>query len=158
MTPPFPRFSLSLPTAALALLLSACATTTSTPTEPTGPKIDRTYTSVAQDSRALFIVLHYTALDWEKSLKVLATGGQVSAHYLVRDEPAAIYQLVDENRRAWHAGASFWAGHSNLNSASIGIEIVNPGYKDTELGRVYPPYPQAQVDEIIALVRDIAKR
>ncbi|WP_271007549.1 N-acetylmuramoyl-L-alanine amidase [Paucibacter sp. B51] len=162
MTPPRPphlRFSLSLPTAALALLLSACATTTpSTPTEPAGPKIDRTYTSVAQDSRALFIVLHYTALDWEKSLKVLATGGQVSAHYLVRDEPAAIYQLVDENRRAWHAGASFWAGHSNLNSASIGIEIVNPGYKDTELGRVYPPYPQAQVDEIIALVRDIAKR
>jgi len=122
------------------------------------PRIDRSYTSVAQDSRALFIVLHYTALDWEKSLKVLATGGQVSAHYLVRDNPVASYALVDENRRAWHAGVSWWGGSTNLNSASIGIEIVNPGYTDTPAGRVYAPFPQAQIDEVIALVRDIQQR
>ena len=172
--------STSLVAAVLALLLSACASVP--PTQPAAskpaaqpastspvavaapvapvraPNIDRSYTSQNQDSRALYIVLHYTVLDWEKSLKVLTTGGQVSAHYLVRDNPVASYALVDENRRSWHAGASFWAGNTNLNSASIGIEIVNPGYVDGPGGRVYAPFPQAQVDEVIALVRDIQKR
>ena len=104
--------------ATLALLLSACAT---------GPQIDTTYVSQNQDSRALFLVLHYTVIDFEKSLRVLTTGGQVSSHYLVRDEPPTISRLVDENRRSWHAGASSWTGHTNLNASSIGIEIVNPG-------------------------------
>lgn len=155
----------ALAAATLALLLSACASVapppTSTATPGPGvraPHIDRSYTSQNQDSRSLFIVLHYTVLDWEKSLKVLTTGGQVSSHYLVRDNPAISYALVDENRRSWHAGASFWAGHSNLNSSSIGIEIVNPGYVDGPAGRVYAPFPQAQVDEVIALVRDIQQR
>ncbi|MDG0857091.1 N-acetylmuramoyl-L-alanine amidase [Roseateles puraquae] len=166
--------STSLVAAALALLLSACASvptpapsgtapgpapaTTATGIALRAPNIDRSYTSQNQDSRALYIVLHYTVLDWEKSLKVLTTGGQVSAHYLVRDNPVASYALVDENRRAWHAGASFWAGNTNLNSSSIGIEIVNPGFVDGPGGRVYAPFPQAQVDEVIALVRDIQKR
>ena len=172
--------STSLVAATLALLLSACASVppTPAPSQPAAqpakpsspvavaapavpvraPNIDRSYTSQNQDSRALYIVLHYTVLDWEKSLKVLTTGGQVSAHYLVRDNPVASYALVDENRRSWHAGASFWAGNTNLNSASIGIEIVNPGYVDGPGGRVYAPFPQAQVDEVIALVRDIQKR
>ncbi|RZL32714.1 MAG: N-acetylmuramoyl-L-alanine amidase [Rubrivivax sp.] len=122
------------------------------------PRIDRSYTSKNEDSRALYIVLHYTVLDWEKSLKVLTTGGQVSAHYLVRDDPVASYALVDENRRAWHAGLSYWGGNTNLNSASIGIEIVNMGFVDGPGGRVYAPFPQAQVDEVIALVRDIQQR
>lgn len=138
--------------AAAALLLSACATT------PGGLAIDRSHVSVAQDSRALFLVLHYTAIDFPKSLKVLTTGGQVSAHYLVRDEPAEIYQLVDENRRAWHAGVSTWSGHTNLNSSSIGIEIVHPGYTDTPEGRIYAPYPTAQIDQVIALSKDIVAR
>jgi N-acetylmuramoyl-L-alanine amidase len=152
--------------AALVLLLSACASVAPPPAQPAAattpgvraPQIDRSYTSQNQDSRSLFIVLHYTVLDWEKSLKVLTTGGQVSSHYLVRDNPAISYALVDENRRSWHAGASFWAGHSNLNSSSIGIEIVNAGWVDGPGGRVYAPFPQAQVDEVIALVRDIQKR
>ncbi|MCY4744934.1 N-acetylmuramoyl-L-alanine amidase [Pelomonas sp. UHG3] len=166
--------------AALALLLAACASPPPSPSAPaqTGaatpatlppplrsasgeiraPQIDRSHTSQNQDSRSLFIVLHYTVLDWEKSLRVLTTGGQVSSHYLVRDNPAISYALVDENRRSWHAGASFWAGHSNLNSSSIGIEIVNAGYVDGPGGRVYAPFPQAQIDEVIALVRDIQKR
>jgi N-acetylmuramoyl-L-alanine amidase len=166
--------STPLVAATLALLLSACAsvpTPSRTPSAPAAPSlaagpaaavrapnIDRSYTSQNQDSRALYIVLHYTVIDWEKSLKVLTTGGQVSAHYLVRDNPVASYALVDENRRAWHAGASFWAGNTNLNSASIGIEIVNPGFVDSAAGRVYAPFPQAQIDEVIALVRDIQKR
>ncbi|MDR7272874.1 N-acetylmuramoyl-L-alanine amidase [Pelomonas saccharophila] len=168
--------STSLVAATLALLLSACAsvpTPAPSPAAPSSsapvmaagpaaavraPNIDRSYTSQNQDSRAQFIVLHYTVIDWEKSLKVLTTGGQVSAHYLVRDNPIASYALVDENRRAWHAGASWWGGATNLNSASIGIEIVNAGYVDGPGGRVYAPFPQAQVDEVIALVRDIQKR
>ncbi|WP_077035986.1 N-acetylmuramoyl-L-alanine amidase [Pelomonas sp. KK5] len=143
----------TLSAAALALLLSACATGPYAP-----PVVHHDYTSENQDSRTLFIVLHYTVLDWEKSLKVLTTGGKVSAHYLVRETPAEIYQLVDENRRSWHAGASYWSGNQNLNSSSIGIEIVNAGYTDTPAGRVYAPFPQAQIDEVIKLVRDIAKR
>ncbi|WP_349740804.1 N-acetylmuramoyl-L-alanine amidase [Roseateles cavernae] len=137
---------------ASTLLLGACAT---------GPKslhIDTSHTSQNQDSRALFLVLHYTVLDYEKSLRVLTTGGQVSSHYLVRDEPPTIYRLVDENRRAWHAGPSFWAGHSNLNASSIGIEIVNPGYKDTPEGRVYAPFSQPQIDAVIKLSQDIVAR
>lgn len=138
---------------ALAALLSACATGPDAPL-----RIDTSYTSANQDSRALFLVLHYTVLDYEKSLKVLTSGGMVSSHYLVRDEPPTVYRLVDENRRAWHAGASFWAGHTNLNSSSIGIEIVNPGYTDTPQGRVYAPFSQKQIDEVIKLSKDIVAR
>lgn len=169
MTSPAPcrRTARALAMAWLAALLTGCASVAPpaapTPAAPAAPgvrapHIDRSYTSQNQDSRSLFIVLHYTVLDWEKSLKVLTTGGQVSSHYLVRDNPAISYALVDENRRSWHAGASFWGGHSNLNSSSIGIEIVNAGYVDGPAGRVYAPFPQAQVDEVIALVRDIQKR
>ncbi len=142
----------SLLALSLALLLSACATA------PGGPHIDRSYSSENQDSRALFLVLHYTVLDWEKSLRVLTTGGQVSSHYLVRDVPARSYLLVDENRRAWHAGPSFWSGHTQLNASSIGIEIVNAGYVDTAAGRVYADFPEPQVQEVVALVKDIVAR
>ncbi len=146
------KLSKTLLCAAGAVLLSACSTV------PSGPKIDRSYTSSAQDSRAMFLILHYTALDWEKSLKVLSTGGQVSAHYLLRDEPAISYQLVDENRRSWHAGQSFWAGNQNLNASSIGIEIVNAGYTDGPFGRSYAAYPPAQMDQLILLIKDIVAR
>ncbi len=144
---------LRLPLAlASALLLGACAT------GPNVLRINDRYTSENQDSRVQFLVLHYTVLDFEKSVKVLTTGGKVSSHYLVRDQPAETYLLVDENRRSWHAGPSYWAGTTNLNAASIGIEIVNPGYTDTPNGRVYAPFSQAQVDEVIKLCRDIVAR
>lgn len=155
MNPALPipvRRAASLLGIAAVLSLSACAAV------PLGPHIDRTYTSLNQDSRALFLILHYTVSDWEKSLKGLTTGGQVSAHYLVRDEPVLSYALVDENRRAWHAGPSYWAGHQNLNASSIGIEIVNPGYTDGPSGRVYAPFSQKQIDEVILLVKDIVAR
>ncbi|MDM4768164.1 N-acetylmuramoyl-L-alanine amidase [Pelomonas sp. SE-A7] len=135
--------------ASLALLLSACAT---------GPQIDTTFVSQNQDSRAQFLVLHYTVIDFEKSLRVLTTGGQVSSHYLVRDEPPTIYRLVDETRRSWHAGQSSWTGHTNLNAGSIGIEIVNAGWVDSPNGKVYAPFPQKQIDAVIALCKDIVKR
>ena len=106
--------------AVAVLLLSACAS---------GVRIDTSYTSENQDSRAQFLVLHYTVGNFESALQTLTkpSNRPVSSHYLVRDEPVITYRLVDENRRAWHAGPSYWKGFSNLNASSIGIEIVNAG-------------------------------
>ena len=99
-----------------------------------GPRLNTDYTSANQDSRVQFIVLHYTSTDLPHSLGILTHGG-VSAHYLIGDdEPATVYRLVDENRRAWHAGVSEWQGRTWLNATSIGIEIVNQGYRDTPQG------------------------
>ncbi len=137
-------------TLAAAALLAACASPTL--------QIDRSHVSQNHDSRAQFLILHYTVLDFDRSLKVLTTGGKVSAHYLVQDNPVRVYQLVDEQRRAWHAGVSHWGGATNLNSASIGIEIVNPGFTETPMGRVYAPYPQKQIDDVIRLTREIVAR
>lgn len=78
--------------------LSGCATTT-----PGGVVVDRRHVARGQDSRVLFLVLHYTVGDFGSALRTL-TQGEVSSHYLVSDEnPPRIYQLVDEGRRAWHA-------------------------------------------------------
>ena len=95
-----------------ALLLTGCS----------GLKFNDSYQSVGQDSRVQFIVLHYTSSDLPRSLYLL-TGKDVSSHYLIAEQPATIYRLVDENRRAWHAGNSQWNGRTWLNSSSIGIEI-----------------------------------
>lgn len=132
----------------LLLLLTGCSS---------GLVIDRSHPSRNVDSRAQFIVLHYTSAPQQRSLDLL-TRGEVSAHYLIGDDPATVYQLVDENQRAWHAGESQWQGRTWLNSSSIGIEIVNPGYRDTPTGRVWYPYGEAQVQALIPLLRDIAKR
>lgn len=121
-----------------------------------GPYIDRTFTAVSQDSRAEFLILHYTVLDFPTSLKVL-TEQRVSSHYLVRDNPPTIYQLVDENRRAHHAGVGSWKGQTPINAASIGVEIVNLGYQDTPAGRIWFDYPPAQIDAVVALVKKIVK-
>jgi len=134
---------------ALLLLLAGCAS---------GPEIDTRYSAVAQDSRAQFIVLHYTSTDFEHSLELLSRG-EVSSHYLIDRAPAKIYRLVDENRRAWHAGESEWQGRTWLNSSSIGIELVNPGYEQTADGRrLWYPYPERQIDALILLLKDIMQR
>jgi len=123
----------------------------------TGLRIDRSHPSANQDNRIQFVVLHYTNASLERSLALL-TQGEVSSHYLIGDGPATVYQLVDENRRAWHAGDSQWQGRTWLNSSSIGIEIVNPGFTDTPNGRVWHPYSEAQIQSLIALLKDIVKR
>lgn len=134
----------------LAAFLSGCA--------HTALKIDHSKTAIGQESRAQFLILHYTALDQPTSLRVL-TEQNVSSHYLIgNDAEATVYQLVDENRLAYHAGFSDWKGFSRLNPSSIGIEIVNLGYKDTPEGRTYFPFPQAQIDKLISLVREIKAR
>lgn len=112
-----------------------------------------------QDSRVLFLVIHYTVANLPLSMKILRDGGQVSAHYLVSDEsPPRIHRLVPEERRAWHSGPSHWRGHAMLNASSIGIEIVHPGFRDTPEGREWPPYPDEQVEAVVALVKDIVRR
>lgn len=119
-----------------------------------GPPIDTSYNSVSQDSRVQFLIIHYTAGNFPVSLKTL-TEEAVSSHYLVSDNPPTIYRLVDENRRAYHAGVSSWRGHTQLNASSIGIEIVNLGFREGDAGRQWFDYPQAQIDAVIALVKKI---
>ncbi|MDK9706423.1 MAG: N-acetylmuramoyl-L-alanine amidase [Desulforhopalus sp.] len=111
----------------------------------------------SQESRVQAVVLHFTREDFSSSLKTL-TEGEVSSHYLVRDEPVEIYQLVDESQRAYHAGISSWRGRTFLNASSIGIEIVNAGDYVGVDGVAYHDYPGPQVDAVIALLKDIVAR
>lgn len=127
---------------------------------PNGFKVVKTFfPAVAQNFRQKYIILHYTALDDEKSVTVL-TQQAVSAHYLVNDlGDKEIYQLVDENKRSYHAGISTWRNDKGLNDTSIGIEIVNAGYvTDSTKMKIFPAYDDEQVKKIAALVQDIAKR
>jgi N-acetylmuramoyl-L-alanine amidase len=100
------------------------------------------------------LVLHYTGMADAASAIARLTDpdAQVSAHYLVAED-GQIVRMVDESKRAWHAGRSHWRGVDNINSASIGIEIVNPGH---ELG--YRPFPEAQIEALIPLVASIVQR
>lgn len=130
------------------VLLAGCAR---------GPRIDTRFVSANQDSRVQYVVLHYTSTDFMHSLALL-THGEVSAHYLIDENPPNVYRLVDEDRRAWHAGESQWQGRTWLNASSIGIELVNRGYDDTPDGRVWYPFSDAQIDALIDLLKDLKKR
>lgn len=127
--------------------------------KPEGYKVNRNYfPAVAQNFRQKYIILHYTALDHDKSVRVLTTQA-VSSHYLVNDTADAdIYQLVDENKRAYHAGVSSWRKDLTLNDTSIGIEIVNMGFKTIDGKKVFAEFPEFQVKKVAALVKDIADR
>ncbi|WP_017938080.1 N-acetylmuramoyl-L-alanine amidase [Zestomonas thermotolerans] len=122
-----------------------------------GLRIDESHPSRNHDSRIQYVILHYTSADLERSLQLLTTG-EVSSHYLIGAEPPTVYRLVDDSRRAWHAGDSQWQGRTWLNATSIGIELVNPGYRDTPQGRLWYPYPEEQIEALIALLRDVVKR
>lgn len=100
------------------------------------------------------LLLHYTGMQSaEAALQRLCDpASKVSSHYVV-DEDGAIAQLVDEAQRAFHAGESFWGGERDINSVSIGIEIVNPGH---EFG--YRNFPGAQMQSVLKLCRDIVQR
>lgn len=126
---------------------------------PKGYKITRNYfPSVAQNFRQRYIILHYTALEHDKSAMVL-TQQAVSSHYLINDtDDKEIYQLVDENKRAYHAGVSAWRNDRNLNDTSIGIEMVNKGYVMEGTKRVFFPFPEFQYQKIASLVKDLVER
>ncbi|WP_182085852.1 N-acetylmuramoyl-L-alanine amidase [Aureimonas sp. ME7] len=100
------------------------------------------------------LILHYTGMQTGEAAiqRLTDPASEVSAHYVV-EEDGRIVQLVPEARRAWHAGVSSWAGRGDVNSRSIGIEIVNPGH---EFG--YRPFPTAQVSAVIELCRDCVTR
>jgi N-acetylmuramoyl-L-alanine amidase len=100
------------------------------------------------------LVLHYTGMiDGPAALKQLCNPlAQVSSHYFVFED-GRILQLVPEERRAWHAGAGSWQGEKDMNSASIGIEIVNPGHDHG-----YPPFPDQQMQAVAQLCKDIVLR
>jgi N-acetylmuramoyl-L-alanine amidase len=109
------------------------------------------------DDRALpvsMVVLHYTGMrSGEEALERLTDAkAKVSAHYLI-DEDGTVTRLVPEQKRAWHAGKSYWRGITDVNSASVGIELVNPGH---EWG--YRPFPDAQMEALIPLLAAIMQR
>ncbi|AUW59142.1 N-acetylmuramoyl-L-alanine amidase [Sphingobium sp. SCG-1] len=100
------------------------------------------------------LVLHYTGMpDAASAINWLANPeSKVSAHYVVTEDGQVI-RMVAEDKRAWHAGKSHWRGLSDINSASIGIEIVNPGH---EWG--YRPFPDTQMQSLVPLVNEIVQR
>lgn len=100
------------------------------------------------------LILHYTGMKTaEAALQRLCDpAAKVSAHYFVHED-GQILQCVPEARRAWHAGKSFWKGERDINSRSIGIEIVNPGHEFA-----YRDFPDAQIEAVCALARDICGR
>ena len=100
------------------------------------------------------LVLHYTGMPTGEAAlaRLRDPEAKVSAHYMV-EEDGRIFRLVPEERRAWHAGVSFWKGERNINGISIGVEIVNPGH---EFG--YRPFPDAQMAAVTELVADIRTR
>lgn len=118
--------------------------------EAPSPNFDERPQAVSID----MLVLHYTGM--ESAAAALARlcdpRAAVSAHYLV-DEDGAIYRLVAEQQRAWHAGISSWRGRTDINARSIGIELVNPGH---EFG--YRPFPEPQMAAVTAICQDIIHR
>lgn len=108
----------------------------------------------ARQADVSMLVLHYTGMASGQAAleRMRDPEAKVSAHYMV-EEDGQVFRLVAEDKRAWHAGVSCWRGITDVNSASIGIEIVNGGH---EYG--LPDYPEAQIEAVIALCRDILGR
>ena len=136
--------------------------------------------SVGQNARVQSLILHFTALDYERSMLALKDSGGVSSHYLIPElndvtypnSDLEIIQLVDEDQRAWHAGYSYWDKRKNLNDTSIGIEMVNipkcqhhPLVKGTHGGEyaahrncTFPQFGTQQIALLIDLIKDILTR
>jgi N-acetylmuramoyl-L-alanine amidase len=126
---------------------------------PDSSLVERVEPSPNHDERAGgispdMIVLHYTGMEvtHEALLRLCDPVARVSCHYLVH-ENGRVVQLVQEARRAWHAGISSWQGQTDINSRSIGIEIANPGH---DFG--YPDFPKRQIAAVITLCRGILRR
>lgn len=100
------------------------------------------------------LLLHYTDMPTAEDARVWMCDPErvVSAHYLI-DLDGTTWQLVDEEKRARHAGVSFWRGETDINSSSIGIEIQNTGHSHG-----YVPFPDAQIAAVAELCRDIIRR
>ena len=100
------------------------------------------------------LVVHYTGMKTcaEALARLCDVEGAVSAHYVI-EEDGTVHRLVDEDKRAWHAGVSWWRGSMDVNARSVGIELVNPGH---EFG--YQPFPDAQMVALTNLAKSILTR
>ena len=100
------------------------------------------------------VILHYTGMkSADAALQRLCDPrAEVSAHYVIFED-GTLYQCVPESRRAWHSGRSLWKGEADVNSRSIGIELVNPGHEHG-----YHPFPGGQISVLIDLVNDVCRR
>lgn len=149
--PWFVRFLRPLGLAGALLTLGACtslpATTGETP--PTHHGIWRPSDNW-DERRPNYVIIHHTSnTNPETALRTLTSPvSKASAHYLIGRDGTR-YQLVDEAQRAWHAGESYWGGQTDMNSASLGIELDNTGAE---------PFPPAQVDALIALLDEVIPR
>ncbi len=105
------------------------------------------------------LVFHYTGMETGQQAldRMCDPAAEVSAHYMIWED-GRVVQLVGEDKRAWHAGVSSWKGDQDLNSRSIGIEIVNGGHDWPLAGDVLPPYPTAQIEALIELSQGILER
>jgi N-acetylmuramoyl-L-alanine amidase len=105
------------------------------------------------------LVLHYTGMEDGPSAeaRLCDPAAEVSAHYLVRED-GTVVQMVSEEKRAWHAGIARWQGDEDLNSRSIGVEIVNGGHDFPDAKGGLPVYPQAQIKAVISLCQAILAR
>lgn len=170
------RRAQNLLVAACALSLPACSSSGYN-FSSSDYKIE-TVKSENASERVRYLVMHFTTVDFGTSLEILTqpSARPVSAHYLLpeRNDPSyphsdlRVYQLVDENRRAWHAGASRWEDRTEINDQSIGIEIVNKSYcfppveeapeSASESTCVFPDFDPEQIELLIALSKDILRR
>ena len=117
------------------------------------------YSSQAKSIRQQFIIIHYTAGNFQEAICHL-TGRKVSAHYLILalnsidkiyiNKKLVVYSLVPEEQISWHAGISFWKNKIHLNDLSIGIEIVNQATND-----IFQPYAGSQLEVVITLCKQI---
>ena len=107
-----------------------------------------------RDQPVSMVVLHYTGMEDAESAiaRLRDPESKVSCHYLVAED-GRVLRMVAEDKRAWHAGRSWWRGIQDVNGASIGIEIVNPGH---EFG--YRPFPREQMDALVPLLAGIVAR
>lgn len=133
--------------AVLALALAACAPL---PQQRAGIPTRWQPSPNFDQRRPSFVIIHHTSdATAAQALRTLTDPlHKVSSHYLI-DRDGAIYQLVDERARAWHAGASYWGGIADLNSSSLGVELDNNGDE---------PYAEAQIAALLALLGDIKQR
>jgi N-acetylmuramoyl-L-alanine amidase len=127
---------------------------TLTPRERPSPNHDSRGDAIGGPPRIDMLVLHYTGMQSAEAAlgRLCDPEARVSSHYLV-DEDGTLWRLVPEERRAWHAGVSYWQSEASLNAVSIGIEIVNPGH---EWG--YRAFPEPQMQAVDALCLDIISR
>lgn len=156
---------------AVFLLLGGCSQS------PLLLDIDRQYQSENRNDRVRFVVIHYTAGNWQQSLDILTKPGKrpVSSHYLIPQTgdatyPAGqklkVYQLVEEHQRAWHAGDSQWEDRTGLNDHSIGIELVNESWCEQRPNQlqqqaelcIAADFDPAQLQLLLELLKDILAR